>query len=247
MKVHQDRAYFLHSRPFRENSLIAQLLTESHGLVNFLISGIKPKQKTGASKGALLQPCHTLCIDYQLKDNLSKLTHLERIDFHPPLGYENFMLYQYTHEILLYLLPNQLPLPTVFQAYETCLRLFRQEQPNCALRHIEIALIEHFCGFPYLQYALDMPNIAIIAEQNYFYVADQGLYQNKPNQYATQFTGDQILAFNHFLNKQLTKSKTTDEILAKGAQAVSTFFITQLLNGKPLKTRNIYRDLQHFK
>ncbi len=248
MKVDKDKAYFLHSKPFRENSAIVKLLTQSHGLVDFLVSGIKPRKSklTSVSKSALLQPGQPLLIDYQLKDNLSKLILIESAERKPALGSEYFMLYQYVHELLLSLLPLRLPLPTIFQAYEECLSLFREAQPNYALRKIEIALIEHFNGIPQLQKALDS-EFDIEKDKYYFYKLEYGLYENQPNHYEIRFQGQQLLAFSHLCQSHLGDDKEINDALAKGAQSVSTFFIAQLLNGKTLKTRNIYRDLQSFK
>ncbi len=248
MKVIKDSAYFLHSKPFRESSVIAQLLTSSHGLVSFLVSNTRPKKSLtkSTSKSALLQPCQPLSIDYQLKNNLSKLIHIEGLRKYPTLDNEYFMLYQYIHELLLTLLPSHLTLPNIFSTYEECLLLFRENRPNHALRTMEIALIEHFSGLPFLQNTLDS-DLPIQANKYYFYKLEQGLYINPPQDYSAKFQGQQLLAFSHLCNTKLDDNKNINEVLAKGAQAVSTFFITQLLNGKTLKTRNIYRELQNFK
>ncbi len=70
MQSYRDSAYLLHFSPYRDNSVLAHLLTETNGKVSFIVSGMTAKK---SNKRALLQPYRHLQIVYTLKSGLSKL------------------------------------------------------------------------------------------------------------------------------------------------------------------------------
>lgn len=264
MQIDKDLAYLLHCTPYRENSVLAHLLTETHGKVSFVVSGMKStggkSTKTSSArlgKRALLQPCRPLLIAYQLKSNLSKLTQLEAVPNHAVPDIRHFMLYQYIHELLLTALPSQLPVAEIFTAYQNSLQQLCQQRVHRALRTIEIALIDAFSSVPDLFVTQDSQQ-AVATHGTYFLHPEQGVFSNPPFEKTRPVSGDHLLAFAHLYQQDTIPSTSqavvtdsasqqteeTQETLARGAQAISSVFIAQLLNGKQLKTRNIYRDLQ---
>ena len=256
IRVDKDRAYLLQSKPFREGSLLAYLLTQQHGKINFIVTGAK-SSKSGKSKKtsrfALLQPCRPVCLSYQLREKLSKIEEIEPIQPHNIPSINHFMLCQYGQELLLKLLPEQHPAINIFSAYEDFLMLLCHQQPFFALRLLELAIIDFFDGIsglyhsPYLQNQVDPESI---------YSLDKTVgISDILNKNSIKISGEQLNAFNYLaifyqhrlqsakLNYQSLKAVTV-ETLAQAAQPISAFFIARLLGHKKLKTRNIYRELQ---
>lgn len=267
--VDKDTAYLLHTKPYRENSLLAYLFTQQHGKVSFIVNGIKSakagKASGQASKSALLQPCRPMRLSYQLKDGLSKINDLELAQSLSPPNISHFMLYQYAHELLLTLLPQHHPAEPIFSAYELFLDALRNEQPHFALRLLELALLDYFDGLNSL-YSTPTLRSTINVGVEYYLDNDNGIAVSNPSMEKSpagtlRVSGQSLSAFNHLVRayqQQLPSSNQSPtsphviepavaETLARGAQPINTFFIARLLGNKKLKTRNIYRELQGMK
>ncbi len=254
MLVEKDKAYFLHAKPYRENSLIAYLFTKKHGKVSFIINGVKSiyQGKSGRSpKSALLQPCRLMTISYQLKNGLSKIADMElqTAEQQPP-DIKYFMLYQYVNELLLKLLPEQFSDENIFTAYRLFLSVLSKDYPNFSLRFIELSLIDHFESFTGLYQEEELQH-HIDESKNYFINGNTGISSQALNSAATCISGEQLSAFNYIITfyREYLADNNQDlsehiEILAKAAQPISTFFIARLLGDRPLKTKHIYRELQ---
>ncbi|MPV86730.1 DNA repair protein RecO [Ostreibacterium oceani] len=277
MRVYQELAYLIHQRPYRDHSALVYLLTQNHGKINAVVSGLK-NQKT--NKRALLQPAQPLLVDLTLKPNLSKLDHLERhyastarvasnlsdtrsnnyennykkdqsdnrsddlagTGIHARGSYQSpeyFMFYQYAHELLLYILPDQLPVPVLFTQYETFLARLAQQKTHLALRQLELALIDQFANIPDLTTTYDTQQ-PISADKDYFLSHEMGVADRRPAGECLPIHGAQLLAAQHLAHGE------TDETLAQGAQAVTTYLLKPLLGQKSLKTRAIFSDLKKY-
>lgn len=251
-RIEQDCAYFLHQTPYRDNSALVHLLTHQHGKISFIVSGLKAKKN---AKRPFLQPCRQLTISYQLKSGLSKL---EQIDFaqvtqatqvHQAPSIAQFMFYQYANELLLTILPPQLPTPILFDNYQRFLRLLADNRPHTALRYIELSLINAFGGLPSVTHTEDTQQPPE-ADKFYWFSPEHGLFASAPltagSENGITLDGAQIQAFHHVANNYLHIQDTMSETLAQGAKALTTCLIQQLLNGKKLKTRSVYQALQQY-
>ncbi len=243
--ISKDRAYFLHQTPYRDNSALAHLFTRQHGKLSFVVSGLKTKK---GGKRPFLQPCRSLCVDYQLRTQLCKLTDIDFSDkgVNAP-AIAHFMFYQYANELLLTILPAQLPAPTLFDDYAHFLTLLSDNRPQLALRYIELALLVLFDGLPSVHVTEDTQQ-AIEAQQRYYFYPERGLLAEPCGEDPyLALEGAQLQAFHHiaegYLNQQVSH---INEAVAQGAKPLSTYLIHQLLNGKTLNTRKIYRDLQAY-
>lgn len=239
MRIDNDSAYVLHCSPYRDNSAIVHLFTQQNGKVSYMVNGIKNAK---SPKRALLQPCRKLTISYTLKANLSSIHHLECVDLAMLPTIDSFMLYQYIHEVLLSILPNQLPLTHIFQAYQIFLQRLTEQQPHKALRYLEIALIEQFSGLPELATTQDTQQI-IMTNQVYYFYPEQGVFTHQQEAKGLAINGEHLQAFAHLIQQD---PEHISEPLAQGAQPLSTYLVKQLLNGKTLKTRQIFKELHRY-
>jgi DNA repair protein RecO (recombination protein O) len=115
MRIENQPAFVLHTRPWRETSLIAELLTRDHGRVAVVARGV-----TGARKSvqrAALQPLQHLRIDYLPRGELARLIQAEAVDTAPALGGESLMAAFYVNELLLRLCARQDAASPVFELY----------------------------------------------------------------------------------------------------------------------------------
>ncbi len=257
MLVEKDTAYFLHSKPYRENSLIVYLFTQKNGKVSFIIGGVKSTRQgksTRSPKTALLQPCRPITVSYQLKNGLSKITDMELHTGEQLPDIQYFMLYQYVNELLLKLLPEQLPEPNIFMAYRYFLSLLSEGYPNLALRLMELSIIDYFESFTGLYHDENL-QYQVDKTKDYFISTDTGITSEPLHSTDSRIGGEQLSAFNYMIsfyrqylsdNMANNKAELSEhiEVLAKASQPISTFFISRLLGDKQLKTKQIYRELQ---
>jgi DNA repair protein RecO (recombination protein O) len=95
----QQPAFVLHARPWRETSLIVELLTLDHGRVGVVARGLNtPKRHT---LKAALQPLQHIRVDYLPRGELARLIQAEALDVAPVLGGDRLMAAFYVNELLL--------------------------------------------------------------------------------------------------------------------------------------------------
>jgi len=117
MRVEAQPAFVLHARPWRETSLMVELLTRDHGRIAVVARGV---QGPGARKHPLraaLQPLQSLRVDFLPRGEMARLLQAEALDAAPHLQGEALMAAFYVNELLLRLLPRQDPAPALFERY----------------------------------------------------------------------------------------------------------------------------------
>lgn len=146
VQVMLEPAYVLHHRPYRDSSLLLDVLTAAHGRVALVARGARrPKARLHGA----LQPFQPLLASWIMRGELGTLTAAETREgggLHGRALISGF----YINELLLRLLHRHDPHPQLFAAYETVLRgLAAAAGPagaaeageQTALRLFEIALL----------------------------------------------------------------------------------------------------------
>ena len=112
MRIDAEPAFVLHARPWRETSLLVELLTERHGRVGAVACGVSgPRQQ---ARRAALQPWQRLSLDAEARGELWTLRRWEAVDVAPRLLGDAALAGFYVHELLTRLLPRADPFPEVF-------------------------------------------------------------------------------------------------------------------------------------
>lgn len=115
VRVEAQPAFVLHARPWRETSLLVEVLTRDHGRIGLVARGLSgPKRQP---LRAALQPRQLLRIDFVQHGELAQLVQAEATDSSPPLSGEASLAAFYVHELLLRLTPRQDPVPALFDLY----------------------------------------------------------------------------------------------------------------------------------
>jgi len=223
-------AYILHSRSYRETSLILDVLTEDHGKVALIAKGVRNKKSTTA---ALLQPFMSLLVSYVGKSELRNLTHVE---LKPPVtGLKGKSLYCgfYLNELLNHFLQTNDPCPEIYQDYYQCLNLLQNSSVNIesVLRLFELSLLESL-GYG-LQLVYDFQQEKPIeAEKKYHYIPDQG----------------PVAAENGYFSGMTLKALQAKNLENKQSLAEAKQLMRQVidfhLQGHPLKSRSLIRAVQ---
>ena len=144
-----ESAIVLHTRPYKETSLIVDSFTRNHGRVAFVAKGAKrPKSKIGVIK----TPSCLFLISCRGKGDLKTLTHCEISTYFDPSS-ENFNSLIYLNELLIKLLEKEDPHPEIFDHYlkvSNFLKHLGKKDLGTHLRFFELNLLKE------IGYGLDL-------------------------------------------------------------------------------------------
>lgn len=139
-RIHLEPAYVLHSRSFRETSLIVEAFTRDHGRIAVVARGAKSARSRWRN---VLQPFRPLLISWNQKSDLGTLTSADQVASPPPLQGQSLYCGMYLNELLMRLLHRGDPHDEVFERYRQVLsELARDVAPQPVLRVFEKHLLE---------------------------------------------------------------------------------------------------------
>jgi len=115
MRVESQPAYVLHARPWRETSLLVELLTRDHGRVGVIARGLNGPKRHPLR--AALQPLQSIRVDYLPRGELARLLQAEALDAAPMLSGEALMAAFYVNELVLRLTPRNDAAEPMFDLY----------------------------------------------------------------------------------------------------------------------------------
>lgn len=141
MRIENEAAFVLHTRPWRETSLLVEVLTEHHGRLGLLARGLQGS-KSHVLRAAL-QSMQSIRFSAVLRGELAQLRLAEAQDAAPRLSGEAMLAGFYVNELVLRLAPRQDPIPEIYQAYaQVRARLTAVEPLAWTLRRFERDLLQ---------------------------------------------------------------------------------------------------------
>ncbi len=142
MRIAGEPAFVLHARPWRETSLLVEVLTANHGRLGLVARGVRSARRQPLR--AALQPLQHVRLDAVQQGELAQLRSAEALDAAPLLAGEAALAAFYVNELVLRLAPRDDPQHALFDAYATMrARLGDASQPLAwTLRRFEAALLD---------------------------------------------------------------------------------------------------------
>lgn len=230
----------LHSRPFRDSSLIVEVFTRNHGRVGLVArGGRRMSGKRGPGQRALLQPLQPLILTWQGSTDLVTLISHEANGPACTLMGENLYGALYMNELLLRLTTRHDAHPGLFDSYEQSLhRLMGAARMHEPLRLFEKQLLDDI-GYG-LNLESDYLGQPVMPEQEYDYRLETGavpvsseLQQAEKTQ-GIRIYGHELLA----LSKAIITAENEPVIRRLLGSALSV-----VLGPKPLQTRELIKAL----
>ena len=215
----------LHRRDWQNTSLILDLLTCDFGRVSVLAKG----GKSSRSK-ALYQPFTRLSVSWTGRHELKTLAGIDGVNI--PVAEHRYLPLLYINELICAFLPGQESNVELFQLYELLLQ--GTESNDADLREFEKALM-HLLGY-LPDTAVDAKTrVAIDPKQSYQFLPSDG-FVICGREESNAIDGTSIIAWN---NKQYESP-----IVLQLAKTVMRCIIDFNLQGKQLKSRDIYRQIR---
>jgi DNA repair protein RecO (recombination protein O) len=230
MQTELQLAYILHTRPYRDTSMLVDFLTPQFGRFTAVARGVRSRKMP---KRNLLNPFTCLLISFQGKTDLKLLTHFEAGAMHFSLTEKYLFSGFYLNELLMRLLAVSDAHTDIFDLYqETLQSLHDRLDVESVLRKFELRLLAS------LGYAIDFQTdaksgLAITGEQYYCLDVQQGFFladAHTPSNY--QICGEHVLAIAGQHYEELAVRQT--------AKRITRSLLKPLLGSKPLLSRELF-------
>lgn len=231
MRVELHPCYILHQRPYRETSLLIDVLSRDHGRVSLVAKGAKRQR---SPQRFVLQPMRSLNLAWTMRSELGTLTHAEAAGVAPELSADGLMSAFYVNELLMRLLHRHEPHPELFSAYAAVLAALSQtEGAESALRVFEKRLL---VGLGYgLVLDHDVETGAALAfDGDYYFDVEKG--PTKTPRAAAQTIRISGVTLDGLIREQLD-----GELQLGEAKRLMRTVLGLHLGAKPLSSRELYR------
>lgn len=233
-RVQAQPGWVLHTWPWRETSLIAEVLTRAHGRLSVVAKGARRPTSTLRGQLMAFQP---LLLSWHGAGELKTLTQALWQGGLPRLGGEALLCGYYLNELILKLTAREDPHPGLFSAYgEALAELATQDNPAPALRRFELALLGDTGYAPVLEREGGAQGAPVQADGQYVYLADHG-----PARAGNEHPFDRTRLHGQTLLDMARGDFSHPRTLVQ-AKGLLRELIEPHLHGKMLTTRRIFQE-----
>lgn len=234
-KVDRQPSYVLHTQPYKETSLLVEVLTRDHGRFTLVARGAR---RPRSDLRGLLLPFQPLQLSWFGKSELRTLHVADWRGGVPQFAGERLVCGYYLNELVLRLAPRDDPAPELFKLYDRGVRtLAGDETFSNVLRRFELDLLALLGYAPTL--AADAAGQAIAPELHYlcrFGEPPQRVAAiERPPARSCVLPGASLLAL---ATGDLTQAQTR-----RDARLLTRVLLDELLGQQPLATRELLTTL----
>ncbi|HHZ87509.1 MAG TPA: DNA repair protein RecO [Chromatiaceae bacterium] len=232
-RVSLQPTYILHTRAYRETSLIVDAFTPDYGRLSIMAKGVRrPKS---ASRG-LLRSFQALLVSWTGNDEFPTLTDVELHGSYTPLQGNMMKCGMYLNELLTRLFPQHNPHPEVFDHYQNALGMLATgDSENRCLRLFEKHLLADL-GYG-LQLAEEVDSgLPVDNDARYHYEVERGpIRADNERHFEGSISGASLLS--------LAQERLDDEISLRECKQLMRRVLAFYLGDKPLQSRKLFRNL----
>ncbi len=229
--------FVLHTRDYRDSSLLVDLFTCDQGIMRVIANGAK---RPRSPMRGVLQPFLPLLAHWSGKGELQTLRGAEIHGTPYYLQGATLLSCFYLNELLVRLLHHYDPHPGLFRAYHQTLAFLQNKQHSAADKEGRLRLFEKVL-LQEIGYALQLDQeahsgSAILADCNYRFSPEIGLVlqAQRPSQDLARwvFSGKSLLA--------LHQSELDDADCLRDAKRLMRLALAPLLGDKPMRSRELF-------
>ena len=220
-RLELQRAWVIHRRPYREGSYLVDLITERDGRITAVWR--KPK------RGSAGEPFQQITASWKGRGEVKSLSKVENSS--PPLRLGAHALYAgfYVNELVYRLLPVADEHTNIFVAYEQCiLGLASLSHFEPELRRFEYELLHTLGVWPELNSCVDT-QAEVESDGSYWVSVNEGV-RKSDRAFNESFTGAELVELQNNL------------LASENSRRLFRILVNQLLEGRSLKSRELYRD-----
>ncbi|WP_061136282.1 DNA repair protein RecO [Caballeronia fortuita] len=233
-RVAEQPGFVLHSYPYRETSLIIDVLSRDHGRIALVAKGAK--RPHSALRG-VLQTFQPLGLSWTGKGEVRTLTTAEWVGGMLPLAGDALLCGFYVNELLVKFCAREDAHPALFNHYVLTLSRLAHDEPAAqVLRSFECVLLRE------TGYAMNLLRTVarelVVADARYVFDPDRGVREasaDLPAQWPVM-SGQTLI--------DMERDDYTNPQTAAQSKTLMRFLLNHYLGGTPLATRQILIDLQ---
>lgn len=225
-------AFVLHTRPWRETSMLVDVFTRNHGKLGLCARGVRSKKSLNNS---LLQPLTPLLLCWKGRGELPLLTVIEPAAQAIKLSGNALYCAFYMNELLVRLLHRHDPHSELFEIYHKTLKaLVDVIEVEAILRQFELKLLLSLgYGLPLQS---DINGHKFTDSNTYLFHQDGYFQQILDNHEATNprvFDGKDLIS--------IAENNWQNSNTLKAAKRLLRLSLIPLLGDKPLQSRKLFR------
>ncbi|WP_286807468.1 MULTISPECIES: DNA repair protein RecO [unclassified Marinimicrobium] len=237
MRIEFQPAYVLHTRPYRDTSLLLDLLTPDFGRIGAVAKGVR---RGKSQRRPLLNPFIPILVSLGGRSSLKTLTAVEADGIGHRLAGLSLYSGFYVNELIVRLLGEQDPNPDLFDDYRWTMNALSTNpadaSPEPVLRQFEWRLLDG------LGYGISFTEEAdtgepVRADALYRFDPEAGFiptYSSRdPQETPKLFVGSDLLA--------CAQADFSEPQTLMTAKRLSRLMLHPLLGSKPLKSRDLFR------
>lgn len=224
--------FVLHSYPYKETSLIIDMMTRDFGRVAVVAKGAK---RPHSQLRGVLQTFQPLSVSWTGKSELRTLTDAEWVGGMLPIEKNALLCGFYVNELLVKLLARDDAHPALFDHYVSTLnQLAHNETAQIVLRKFERALLKETGVAADLTRDTERREV-VLAAQEYVVDPEQGARVARVSDTWPRVLGKTLL--------DMDREDYRDAQTQAQSKQLMRFLLAHQLNGNPLNTRQILIDL----
>ncbi|MEW6981490.1 DNA repair protein RecO [Colwelliaceae bacterium 6471] len=224
MVEQEQSAFMLHSRPYRENQQLVDLLTEYNGKVTAIAYSGKTNK---SNKKGLLQPFLPLKIVLKGHNQLKNLSRVEASGKSYQLNHHYLYSGFYVNELLVRLLGEHVICAEMFQCYQkTLFDLSQQKSIETILRQFEMMLLDE------LGLSIDFSPVFELTSSSYYYIQEQGFIPALDKLPLPCYDGLHLQA--------IAQQELSTQQVLNTYKVLMRQIINGLLDNKPLNSRKLF-------
>ncbi|MEH6581920.1 MAG: DNA repair protein RecO [Halioglobus sp.] len=233
MRVHLQPAFVLHSRHYRDSSLLLEVLTAEYGRISLVAKGAR-RSVRGRSSGAILQPFTPLLLSFSGKSEMKTLVGSEVAGEVPALRGERLYSGIYLNELLMRLMHRNDAHPGLFIAYgDAVASLGDSGALGDILRRFEFNLLDEL-GYGFDLRADGYNGEDVQSGRWYYYHQEFGLVEQRAKAAPgiPVFSGADMLA---------VAAGERSDAARLAAKRLLRYALAGHLGDQPLKSRELFR------
>lgn len=242
LRVQLQPAYVLHTRPYRDTSLLVDLFSREYGRFSLVARGARGSRSRGGNLAGLLQPFAPLLCSWTGRRELKTLTGVESRA--PALVLVGDYLFSgmYVNELMVRLLHHEDPHQLLYDHYQqTLVQLSQAAELDLCLRGFEFKLLEQL-GYGFELSVDGLSGEPLLRDRWYSFHPEHGLVELQPGMAGDQrdrgrdgvprYLGAELL--------QITEGEFTSESRQCAKRLMRQALAAQL-GEKPLRSRELFR------
>lgn len=231
-RVNGQPGFVLHSYPYKETSVIVEVLTRDYGRVPLVAKGAK---RPHSKLRGVLQTFQPLSVGWVGKSEVRTLSGAEWVGGMRPLEKSALLCGFYLNELMVKLLARDDPHPVLFDHYVATLNQLAHDEPApIVLRKFELALLKE-TGVANDFRVSTTTGETVIPDQIYVVDPERGPRPVHPADTWPWVSGKTLL--------DMESEDYSDSITQMQSKFLMRFLLAHHLGGKPLNTRQMLIDL----